>query len=111
MHIRKQQERFEGEFDIMPFTYILPTDRQELLKYLETDASRHVIVKPVNLKRTFNRRFIKKTIFQPASARGTGISVTRKPKDFPTTATLVAQQFVFLFFLSIYQFPKKNSKN
>lgn len=76
MHIRKQQERFEGEFDIMPFTYILPTDRQELLKYLETDASRHVIVKP------------------PASARGTGISVTRKPKDFPTTATLVAQHYI-----------------
>ncbi|PIC38692.1 hypothetical protein B9Z55_010615 [Caenorhabditis nigoni] len=76
MHIRNRQEHFGEEFEIMPFTYILPTDRQELLKYLETDVNRHVIIKP------------------PASARGSGITVTRKPKDFPTTATLVAQHYI-----------------
>ncbi|CAI2347509.1 unnamed protein product [Caenorhabditis sp. 36 PRJEB53466] len=76
MHIQQQQQRFAQDFDIMPFTYILPNDRAELLRYLEEDATRHVIVKP------------------PASARGTGIQVTRKPKDFPTTATLVAQHYV-----------------
>ncbi|EGT33722.1 hypothetical protein CAEBREN_32149 [Caenorhabditis brenneri] len=76
MHIKEQQERFEGEFDIMPFTYILPNDKPELLKYLEADPSRHVIIKP------------------PASARGTGIAVTRKTKDFSTTAPLVAQHYI-----------------
>uniref|UniRef100_A0A8R1I606 Uncharacterized protein n=1 Tax=Caenorhabditis japonica TaxID=281687 RepID=A0A8R1I606_CAEJA len=30
----------------------------------------------------------------PASARGTGIQVTRKPKDFPDSAALVAQHYI-----------------
>ncbi|CAI5444719.1 unnamed protein product [Caenorhabditis angaria] len=76
MHIKKQQDRFGDEFDIMPFTYLLPNDRQELLDYLDEDPARHIIIKP------------------PASARGTGIQVTRKQRDFPATSSLVAQHYI-----------------
>ncbi|CAD6185802.1 unnamed protein product [Caenorhabditis auriculariae] len=76
MHILNQQKRFGEEFDIMPFTYLLPDERDNLVNYLEEDANRHVILKP------------------PASARGTGIQVTRKQKDFAPTAQLVAQHYI-----------------
>ncbi|CAB3402748.1 unnamed protein product [Caenorhabditis bovis] len=76
MHIRKMQERFGPEFNIMPFTYILPQDREELLEYLDDEPHRHVIIKP------------------PASARGTGIQVTRKEKEIPVNTSLVAQHYV-----------------
>ncbi|KJH53062.1 Tubulin-tyrosine ligase family protein [Dictyocaulus viviparus] len=76
MHIEKQQRRFgEHVYGIMPKTYLLPKDYERMRSYLDASPTHHVIVKP------------------PASARGTGISVTRKIKDIPEKTQLVAQQY------------------
>ncbi|PAV63501.1 hypothetical protein WR25_07675 [Diploscapter pachys] len=84
MHIKRQIDRFgEEEYNIIPTTYILPDEREELLEYIRADPKNHVIMKP------------------PASARGTGISVTRKMKEIPTKGQLqqtktqmIAQHYV-----------------
>ncbi|PIO74115.1 Tubulin-tyrosine ligase family protein [Teladorsagia circumcincta] len=77
MHIEKQQRRFgEKVYGIMPKTYLLPKDYEQMREYLAASPSNHVIIKP------------------PASARGTGISVTRKIKDIPEKTQLVAQHYV-----------------
>ncbi|KHJ80505.1 Tubulin-tyrosine ligase family protein [Oesophagostomum dentatum] len=77
MHIEKQQRRFgENVYGIMPKTYLLPKDYEHMRNYLAASPSNHVIVKP------------------PASARGTGISVTRKIKDIPDKTQLIAQHYL-----------------
>ncbi|EPB77465.1 Tubulin-tyrosine ligase family protein [Ancylostoma ceylanicum] len=77
MHIEKQQRRLgEHVYDIMPKTYLLPKDYDHMRNYLAASPSNHVIIKP------------------PASARGTGISVTRKVKEIPEKTQLVAQHYV-----------------
>ncbi|ETN68370.1 Tubulin-tyrosine ligase family protein [Necator americanus] len=77
MHIEKQQRRLgENIYGIMPKTYLLPKDYEHMCNYLAASPANHVIIKP------------------PASARGTGISVTRKVKDIPEKTHLVAQHYV-----------------
>lgn len=77
MHIEKQQRRFgEHVYGIMPKTYLLPKDYAQMRDYLAASPANHVIIKP------------------PASARGTGISVTRKIKEIPEKTQLVAQHYV-----------------
>ncbi|CAJ0931373.1 unnamed protein product, partial [Mesorhabditis belari] len=76
LHLKAMQKTWGDEFKVMPYTYVLPKDAKELRDYLESDPNHHVIVKP------------------PASARGTGISVTRNLKEIPTKTALVAQHYV-----------------
>ncbi|KAJ1349578.1 hypothetical protein KIN20_005169 [Parelaphostrongylus tenuis] len=76
MHIEKQQRRFgEDVYGIMPKTYLLPKDYERMRSYLAASPTHHVILKP------------------PASARGTGISVTRKIKEIPEKTQLIAQHY------------------
>lgn len=37
----------EEEYNIIPTTYILPDEREELLEYIRADPKNHVIMKPV----------------------------------------------------------------
>ena len=39
--------RFGEEYVIMPYTYVLPGELDELKAYLDADDNNHVIVKPV----------------------------------------------------------------
>lgn len=76
MHISEMQEKWGSEFEIIPYTYVLPKDLQLLKNYLDEDPNNHIILKP------------------PASARGTGITVTRKLKEIPAKTPLIAQHYV-----------------
>ncbi|PIO53401.1 hypothetical protein TELCIR_25265, partial [Teladorsagia circumcincta] len=47
MHIEKQQRRFgEKVYGIMPKTYLLPKDYEQMREYLAASPSNHVIIKP-----------------------------------------------------------------
>ncbi|MFH4980664.1 hypothetical protein AB6A40_007373 [Gnathostoma spinigerum] len=66
----------EEEYNIMPTTYILPRDAKKLKAYLNTISAGYIILKP------------------PASARGTGISITNKYRHVPTKTPLIAQHYI-----------------
>ncbi|GMT19416.1 hypothetical protein PFISCL1PPCAC_10713 [Pristionchus fissidentatus] len=77
-HVSEQIDRFGAtEYGIVPFTYILPRQTEELEEYLHENPEAHVIIKP------------------PASARGTGIMVTRKMKEIKQETPLIAQQYIY----------------
>ncbi|KAF8359016.1 ttll-4, partial [Pristionchus pacificus] len=77
-HVSEQIDRFGStEYGIVPYTYILPREMESLEEYLEENPEAHVIIKP------------------PASARGTGIMVTRKMKDIKQDSPLIAQQYIY----------------
>uniref|UniRef100_A0AC34RJ43 Uncharacterized protein n=1 Tax=Panagrolaimus sp. JU765 TaxID=591449 RepID=A0AC34RJ43_9BILA len=63
-HIKQYIRRFGPEFDLMPRTFIMLEDLQDLADYLEDD-DHAVIIKP------------------PASARGSGISIISDSDDIP----------------------------
>ncbi|VDK50129.1 unnamed protein product [Anisakis simplex] len=65
-----------NEYYIMPTTYILPRDFKKLSNYLNNSSSHRVIVKP------------------PASARGTGITITNRTKSIPVKNNLIAQHYI-----------------
>ncbi|CAJ0578725.1 unnamed protein product, partial [Mesorhabditis spiculigera] len=73
-HILEKQKQFPN-FEIMPYTFILPDGRADLEQYLLGDEDRYVIVKP------------------PASARGLGIMVTHDMGEI-RKGDFVAQQYI-----------------
>ncbi|CAI4229145.1 unnamed protein product [Auanema sp. JU1783] len=75
-HISNRQQHFGSEFDIIPRTYILPNEKAALCEHLKGHPERYVIIKP------------------PASARGTGISVTNKMKDICMKTPIIAQHYI-----------------
>jgi hypothetical protein len=66
---------FSG-FDIMPKTYILPKDYNQLCNYLDNTPDAHVIVKP------------------PASARGRGITIVNTVDKIPMDEPVIAQHYI-----------------
>lgn len=74
-HISDMAKMYDG-YNIMPTTYILPKDQDQLCDYLENNPGRHVIVKP------------------PASARGRGITIVDKVEKIPTDEPVIAQHYI-----------------
>lgn len=74
MHLLEMSRRFP-EFDIMPYTYVLPKDHDQLASYLDV-TGKHVIVKP------------------PASARGRGITIVNKIEEISVDEPLIVQHYI-----------------
>lgn len=46
-HLKEFMRRFGNEFDIMPKTFLMPDDWDDLVDYLNEEESNAVIIKPV----------------------------------------------------------------
>ncbi|CEF63871.1 Tubulin polyglutamylase TTLL4 [Strongyloides ratti] len=77
MHLKEMMDRqINNDFFIMPFSYILPKDFENAKKYLEENENHRLILKP------------------PASARGSGITLTANISQISGETPLVAQQYL-----------------
>uniref|UniRef100_A0A0K0E1P2 Tubulin--tyrosine ligase n=1 Tax=Strongyloides stercoralis TaxID=6248 RepID=A0A0K0E1P2_STRER len=77
LHLKEMMDRhINNDFFIMPYSYILPKDFEMAKKYLEKGESNKLILKP------------------PASARGSGITLTANISEISGEVPLVAQQYL-----------------
>uniref|UniRef100_A0A0N5BM99 Tubulin polyglutamylase TTLL4 n=1 Tax=Strongyloides papillosus TaxID=174720 RepID=A0A0N5BM99_STREA len=77
MHLKEMMDRqINNDFFIMPFSYILPKDFESAKKYLEKSENNKLILKP------------------PASARGSGITLTTNISQISGETPLVAQEYI-----------------
>uniref|UniRef100_A0A0N4ZKC5 Tubulin polyglutamylase TTLL4 n=1 Tax=Parastrongyloides trichosuri TaxID=131310 RepID=A0A0N4ZKC5_PARTI len=77
IHLKEMMDRqVNDNFYIMPFTYILPKDFEGAKQYLEENVNRKLILKP------------------PASARGSGITLSNNISQISKDIPLVAQQYI-----------------